>query len=118
MAALKIGQIAKWTLSMGSTAVTKSKRTSGRVSIIRWIVASLALLLAIPVTSQAEILEATLQVNGMSCPFCAFGIEKKLRSVDGVQEVDVLLDEGRQQSDGQTEERRNRPRSPRVLRKH
>ncbi len=62
---------------------------------VRWVVALLALLLAIPVTSEAEILGAELQVNGMSCPFCAFGIEKKLRRVDGVQEVEVLLDEGR-----------------------
>ena len=62
---------------------------------VRWVVAFLALLLAMPVTSDAEILGAELRVNGMSCPFCAFGIEKKLRRVEGVQEVEVLLDEGR-----------------------
>ena len=43
----------------------------------------------------AEILNADLRVNGMSCPFCAFGIEKKLLDVDGVTKVEVLLDEGR-----------------------
>ena len=75
--------------------MTKSKRISGGMARVRWVVAFLALFIGIPVTSQAEILEAELQVNGMSCPFCAFGIEKKLRRVDGVQEVDVLLDEGR-----------------------
>ncbi len=75
--------------------MTKSKRISGGMARVQWVVAFLALLLVIPVTSQAEILEAELRVNGMSCPFCAFGIEKKLRRVDGVQEVDVLLDEGR-----------------------
>ena len=42
----------------------------------------------------AEILTADLRVNGMSCPFCAFGIEKKLRAVDGAQEVTTLFDEG------------------------
>lgn len=42
----------------------------------------------------AEILRARLQVNGLACPFCAFGIEKKLRALDGVREVEVLLDEG------------------------
>ena len=46
-------------------------------------------------SSVAEILSAELQVNGLSCPFCAFGIEKKLQRVDGVREVEVLLDEGR-----------------------
>lgn len=45
--------------------------------------------------ARAEILSADLRVNGMSCPFCAFGIEKKLLDVDGVTKVEVLLDEGR-----------------------
>ena len=31
----------------------------------------------------------------MTCPFCAFGIEKKLRAVPGVSEVTIFLDEGR-----------------------
>lgn len=47
--------------------------------------------------ARAEILSADLQVNGLSCPFCAFGIEKKLLDVDGVTSVDVRLDEGRLQ---------------------
>lgn len=45
-------------------------------------------------TAGAEILAADLRVNGMTCPFCAYGIEKKLRNIDGVQEVEVLFDEG------------------------
>lgn len=45
-------------------------------------------------TAQAEILSAELRVNGMTCPFCAFGIEKKVLDVDGVEGVEVLLDEG------------------------
>ena len=44
--------------------------------------------------AQADVLEAELDVRGMSCPFCAFGIEKKLRGVPGVDDVSVLLDEG------------------------
>jgi len=35
-----------------------------------------------------------LQVNGLSCPFCAYGIEKKLGAMEGVQKVEVQLDEG------------------------
>jgi len=35
-----------------------------------------------------------LQVDGLSCPFCAYGIEKKLGSLDGVQGVDVDLASG------------------------
>jgi len=43
----------------------------------------------------ASFLSAELTVNGLTCPFCAFGIEKKLLDVPGVREVDVFLDEGR-----------------------
>lgn len=44
--------------------------------------------------ARAEILSADLHVNGLTCPFCAFGIEKKLLDVDGVTSVEVRLDEG------------------------
>ncbi len=55
---------------------------------------SLVLLLhAVP--ANAEFVSAELRVNGLSCPFCAFGIEKKLLDVDGVQGVEVFLDDGR-----------------------
>ena len=58
--------------------------------------AALGLLVALAtVPARAEIRTAELRVNGLTCPFCAFGIEKKLRKVDGVREVEVLLDEGR-----------------------
>ena len=35
-----------------------------------------------------------LRVNGISCPFCAYGIEKKLGAREGVESVEVRLDEG------------------------
>ena len=55
---------------------------------------SLGLLLhAAPVN--AAFVFAELRVNGLSCPFCAFGIEKKLLDVDGVNDVEVFLDDGR-----------------------
>lgn len=54
----------------------------------------IAVLLASASTAGAEVRTAELQVNGMTCPFCAFGIEKKLRDVEGVEEVEVRLDEG------------------------
>ena len=40
---------------------------------------------AIP--ARADMRAAELRVNGLSCPFCAFGIEKKLRRVSGVNEL-------------------------------
>lgn len=35
-----------------------------------------------------------LRVNGISCPFCAYGIEKKLGGLESVASVEVRLDEG------------------------
>ena len=54
-----------------------------------------ALLFGAAGLARAELLGAELRVNGLACPFCAFGIEKKLLAVDGVETVEVLLDEGR-----------------------
>ncbi len=36
-----------------------------------------------------------LQVDGLACPFCAYGIEKELKSIDGVQGIEVDINEGR-----------------------
>ncbi len=81
-----------------SDALGRGPRASERG--IRFI-AVLAIALLAPLAllasaaAHAEIQAAELQVNGLTCPFCAFGIEKKLYKVDGVVEVSVDLDEGR-----------------------
>ena len=36
----------------------------------------------------------SLRVDGLACPYCAYGIEKKLKAIDGVQRVHVDLDRG------------------------
>lgn len=36
-----------------------------------------------------------LQVNGLACPFCAYGIEKKLKSIEGVKSIEIDIDGGR-----------------------
>lgn len=35
-----------------------------------------------------------LRVDGLSCPFCAYGIEKKLGAVKGVQRIEVDIASG------------------------
>ncbi|MFQ5487244.1 MAG: heavy-metal-associated domain-containing protein [Gammaproteobacteria bacterium] len=35
-----------------------------------------------------------LRVDGLSCPFCAYGIEKKLKKTEGVETVDIDLKRG------------------------
>lgn len=35
-----------------------------------------------------------LHVDGLACPFCAYGIEKKLGAVEGVQGVETQIKDG------------------------
>lgn len=42
----------------------------------------------------AQIHDLTIVVQGMSCPFCAFGIEKKLKKVEGIESVTISMKDG------------------------
>lgn len=42
----------------------------------------------------AQVSQATVAVDGMSCPFCAYGVEKRLARVPGVDSVEVTMAEG------------------------
>lgn len=35
-----------------------------------------------------------LHVDGLACPFCAYGIEKKLKAIDGVAHLETSIKEG------------------------
>lgn len=51
----------------------------------------LALSAAVP--AQARVESATVIVEGMACPFCAFGVEKRLKKVGGVGSIVVSMGE-------------------------
>jgi len=59
----------------------------------------IAMLSAVPVhsvfaqdaTGQAVI----IQVDGLSCPFCAYGLEKNLKKVDGIGSVHMDMKSGK-----------------------
>lgn len=69
-----------------------------------WAVVAAVLMVALTTTgayAQGSAEEApiedpdiTVQVAGLSCPFCAYGLEKKLGNLEGVRGVGVLLEEG------------------------
>lgn len=50
-------------------------------------------LLVLP--AEAEITRATLTVDGLACPFCAYGIEKKLKKLPGVSKMDIQMKKGK-----------------------
>jgi len=35
-----------------------------------------------------------MRVDGLACPFCAYGIEKKLKAIEGTNKISVDLDKG------------------------
>jgi mercuric ion binding protein len=35
-----------------------------------------------------------VRVDGLACPYCAYGIEKKLKEIEGVENIDIDLDKG------------------------
>ena len=35
-----------------------------------------------------------MRVDGLACPYCAYGIEKKLKAIDGVEKIDIDLNNG------------------------
>ena len=38
--------------------------------------------------------EYVMRVDGLACPFSAYGIEKKLKTIEGVEKIDIDLDKG------------------------
>lgn len=42
---------------------------------------------------QEQGIKIIVQVDGLSCPFCSFGLEKKLKKLDGAETVTIKVDE-------------------------
>jgi len=45
-------------------------------------------------TEEAGVHEVRIRVDGMSCPFCAYGLEKKLKEVAHVASLQIEIDDG------------------------
>jgi len=55
-----------------------------------------SILLALSFTQSAfgETTTYSIRVDGLACPYCAYGIEKKLNEIKGVKFIDMNLDKG------------------------
>lgn len=47
-----------------------------------------------PGVAYGQLKMAMVRVDGLSCPFCAYGLEKKLKAIEGVGEVKIDLKAG------------------------
>lgn len=63
-----------------------------RLHLIGWI--ALAVLATGLRPAAAAVESATVQVDGLTCPFCAYGLEKQLKRLDGVESVTIDIDAG------------------------
>lgn len=59
-----------------------------------WQRTVLALVLALMSSSAFAVQAYKLGVDGLACPFCAYGVEKQLKAVKGVEKVDVDIKTG------------------------
>lgn len=45
-------------------------------------------------TTMAGGTQYVMRVDGLACPYCAYGVEKKLKQIEGVKTIDVDLNKG------------------------
>lgn len=63
-----------------------------RLIIINLVALSLFLY---PLTAFAEAADVFVRVDGLSCPFCAYGLEKKIMKMEGVEKMEIDLEGGK-----------------------
>ena len=55
-------------------------------------------LMVVTLTWSASVLadgtQYQMRVDGLACPYCAYGIEKNLKKIDGVEKIEVDLNNG------------------------
>jgi len=48
----------------------------------------------VPTQSADSLVSIKIMVNGLACPFCAFGLEKKIKKIDGATDLFIEINEG------------------------
>ena len=55
---------------------------------------ALAAFLAAPIGVLAGPVSVTMRVDGLSCPFCAYGLEKRIKKTEGVKDLKIDIEKG------------------------
>lgn len=55
------------------------------------LIAILGLLAHLPVQAAANYV---IKIDGMTCKFCAYNVKKRLKKIDGIEQVEVDQDKG------------------------
>lgn len=61
---------------------------------MKHIIYIIAILLFSITAAFAQQRQVNVRVDGLSCPFCAYGLEKKFIKIDGVENLKIDVDKG------------------------
>lgn len=60
-----------------------------------WVILGLLVtLLSHSVRAQGNVREISIRVDGLTCPFCAYGLEKKLKRLEGAEKIHIDIEKG------------------------
>ena len=69
-----------------------------RSMIVSFSIILLSILFSISVNAQVETKQervyVKIEIKGLACPYCAFGMEKELKEISGVENVEIELKTG------------------------
>ncbi len=58
------------------------------------VLSGLFLVLAASLALSAQSQSVKVEVDGLSCPFCAYGLEKKFKDIKGVENIHIDVQQG------------------------
>lgn len=64
-----------------------------KVTLMFSLLTTAALIPGAPLCASAQVEAAAVKLDGLSCPFCAYGLEKKLKKIEGVEKVEIKVDQ-------------------------
>ncbi len=64
-----------------------------RLTLVTWVIFLAATVFTV-LPARAQITTVTVRVDGLSCPFCAYGLEKKIKAVPGTKDPVINVEEG------------------------
>ncbi|RMG52270.1 MAG: copper chaperone [Acidobacteria bacterium] len=65
------------------------------MNMMKKVTGALVLVFALVSGAMAQINKVIIGVDGLACPFCAYGLQKQLKRVPGIKGVKIYVDRGR-----------------------
>ena len=74
------------------------KNASYKLSIVSFLAFMILFFMTDTINAQTntsqELVYISVEIKGLACPFCAFGMEKELKTISGVDSVHIELKKG------------------------